>query len=268
MLKSRYSAKQTDQSSSVDLAQFLLEDESDKSINEKIAKKNKTEHERIARHGMGGGKFACQDIRVERGEVKSVTLMINTRTATLSNDGDKQSENKEEQQNEAAMSSILTSSTATTTTTTTAAAPSTTANLPTSSSTTSTDDTTTQSSNNQMEAGGVAVVEDISSILDVIDQSDENRLHVSRSGRCHTNSVAADGTFWIQPVLADLQTSRLVDSLSDQIGNFITRTQFKSFGELAMRPNLYSKCFVYESTPRTGIYIVLFVVVVVFLPFE
>lgn len=248
-----------------ELAQMLREEKSgEKSINEKIAKKNKSEHERIAKHGAGGGKFACQDIRVERGELKSVTRIINTRTQqeeeeqtndqngsasvskSKSSDLTHPSEAADRQPAEAlnreASSSLLIS----TTTTATAAAPTTTVSM--------SDETTTTAGVGTATSAAAAtphVIEDISSILDVIDQSDEHRLHVPRQGRCHVLGLSQDGMFWIRPILSE-HSRRILDSLSDQIGMFITRTQFKSFGELAMRPALYSKCFVHDSQRALG----------------
>lgn len=218
-----------------ELFRTLVEDESERSINERITKSNLAEHERMCRHGPGGGKFGCKDIRVENGEIGSVTLMINTRTMAAATEQEAGSVSINKQQlacDESELSqepgvSLMTTTTANTTTTAT-----------------NNQCILLPSTSEENVPAGIAL-DDLSSILDVLDQRDEHRLYPERSGNCHVCTIEQSGIFWIRPKRDDT-LAQVIKSLSDQIGSFIRRTQFKSFGEMGVRPNIYSKCFFRE----------------------
>lgn len=85
---------------------------------------------------------------------------------------------------------------------------------------------------------------DPSDIMDIIDQADERRLHRSREGTCRIMSqLGRHGSFWIKPHL-DIQMSRELDDLREFIGEFIRKTQYKSYGELKLVPEIWRKCFI------------------------
>lgn len=217
--------------------------EDDKTLNEVIAKSNRSEHERM----KCGSQIRCQDIRVTSGQVGATSLMIKTRreneptaavetqsTPTLSiemsnkshQDGAEKNLGHEEESNQTTITSTITLS--------------------------ASQQGPSDDNNSDMQPA-THLVDDPSSIQDVLDQRDENRLHVARHGKClNVYALSYDGIFWIRPQL-DQKTQSLVDSLSDQIGSFIKCTQFKSFGELGVVPSVFSKCFVRETyKPRGG----------------
>ncbi len=81
--------------------------------------------------------------------------------------------------------------------------------------------------------------------LDLEDQTDERRFYQNRAGTCRVdNKITPSGIFWIRPITIDQQQDRFdFKKLSNLIGNFITKTQFKSFSELHIVPEANKKCF-------------------------
>lgn len=219
--------------------------EDDKTLNEVIAKSNRSEHERM----KCASQIRCQDIRVTSGQVGATSLMIKTRrenepstvtaavetqsAPTLSievsnkshQDGVEKNLGHEEESNQTTITSTITLS--------------------------ASQQGPSDDNNSDMQQA-THLVDDPTSIQDVLDQRDENRLHAARHGKClNIYALSYDGIFWIRPQL-DQKTQSLVDSLSDQIGSFIKCTQFKSFGELGVVPSIFSKCFVRETYKLRG----------------
>jgi hypothetical protein len=76
--------------------------------------------------------------------------------------------------------------------------------------------------------------------LDIEDQTNERRYFRDSHGQCHVNPyITKDGIFWIKPIC-----NHPMKRLSDTIGDFITKTQWKSYSELHIVPEVGKKCFV------------------------
>ncbi|CAF0718225.1 unnamed protein product [Brachionus calyciflorus] len=80
--------------------------------------------------------------------------------------------------------------------------------------------------------------------IDVEDQISERRFYKMSSGTCHvTTSVSTQGIFWIRPFIKPSLNEEF-EKLSKLIGDFIRRTNYRSFGDLKIEPEIYKKCFV------------------------
>lgn len=80
--------------------------------------------------------------------------------------------------------------------------------------------------------------------LDIEDQIDERRFYKSREGSCYvTTTISPYGVFWIRPVVPHA-LFREFEELSKFIGEFIRRTNYKSYDELKVEPEVNKKCFV------------------------
>ncbi len=87
---------------------------------------------------------------------------------------------------------------------------------------------------------------------DIEDQIDAKRAYKHKEGICIVaKHIDPDGLFWIKPIL-DEKSSLFNDfkHISQNIGDFIMKTKWKSFGSLNMEPEAWRKCFIaykYES---------------------
>lgn len=83
--------------------------------------------------------------------------------------------------------------------------------------------------------------------LDVEDQTSERRYYRDDHGICIVNNhIDQDGIFWIRPIC----NHNDIKQLSFFIGQFITKTQWKSYSELHIRPAIGKKCFFREATHK------------------
>jgi len=85
--------------------------------------------------------------------------------------------------------------------------------------------------------------------LDIDDQTDERRHFKARHGVCRVDSnIDTNGIFWIRPLTQNKSNPNSTShgnfrKLSKFIGDFLTKTQWKSFSELHIVPESNRKCF-------------------------
>lgn len=83
--------------------------------------------------------------------------------------------------------------------------------------------------------------------LDIENQTSERRYFRGDHGTCFVNyHITPDGIFWIKPNCR----SDDINKLCFFIGQFITKTQWKSFSELHILPDIGKKCFFREGTGK------------------